>query len=908
MLEQMNRQIDHYQILNVLGQGGMGIVYLAQDTRLKRKVAIKRLKTDLDEGEENSQRNKRLQYEATSLAQLNHPNIVQIYDIIHDADELSLVMEYIEGETLNKHLKEHKVSIKQRLFWLHQIAQGLTAAHRKGLIHRDLKADNILINRDNIAKITDFGIAKNTQSDNTDLTVTGKLLGSYSALSPEQALGQPIDERSDLFSLGILAFKLLCGCHPFGDSTNQNIVVQNILHRAPLPAEKLNSSLDKNLITLLKQLLMKQPQLRPTSAQQVTEELQNIIEYCDDDSEPNFSDTIDIAILEPDIESIYQYSRTEIQSHELTTKQRGKLLSTSLMFIVLILSFMSYWQLNKTSAPTSLYIAVLPPLINKSKVNTEQQELLVDSFSHALQQHVIHSDGLHLVSNHHVQFKNRDYSRIANALSADVLIETVLTCNEQHCEVELNRIETASSNQPSEISQQRWAIKSQQTWPMIVDKQYLNTASDVQHRLTRLFPNHSFTTELNPLSEKEYQQFLRYRHAIINQGQDSPELWSSLLPLKNQYASYLPYLQLMSYLGGLLFDDSGDESYLQALSQLFLVAEQRLGPNLTLTIGRLEIAQRQQDFKLATELLEAISQQSDDTVLALSYRGLLANYQNDYQQANRWYQQALALRPSTLLWYRIANNHFHQGNNSAALNALDSLLKMDKHDVNAKMLMALVYLLDGKLNEAITLYHELIDISPKSQFYSNMGLAYELLGNYNKAEEYFIKAVAISPSNTIWRLNLAGSLQLQGKITQAAMHYQQVIEKSNNSDNDWVVQRNLSEAHVQLGNIDMALQTLHRSLRLAGDNAEVLFNAALVYSLAKQWPVALSYIEQSLSQNLSPIWYQLAWFDDLCRSNPDAFNQLLLNAFSQQDTDEKKTSLRCTPLAESNGLVKAAIK
>jgi len=893
MFDHLNKPLGHYQIISVLGQGGMGIVYLAQDCRLKRKVAIKRLKTNLIEDENDSQRNKRLQYEATSLAQLNHPNIVQIYDIINEADEFSLIMEYIEGETLNKHVKEHKVSVKQRLVWLHQISQGLTAAHQQGLIHRDLKADNILINREHVAKITDFGIAKNTQSDNTDLTVTGKLLGSYSALSPEQALGHPIDERSDLFSFGILAFKLLCGCHPFGDSTNQNIVVQNILHRAPLPAEKLNPSLDKNLIALLKQLLMKQPQLRPTSAQQVAEVLQSIIENCEDDSEPDFSDTIDIAILEPNIESVYLCSPTMNQSRELTTKPRGKALITGLMFVVLILSFMSYWQFNKTSAPTSLYIAVLPPLINDSKINTEQQELLADTFSHALQQHVIHSNSLHLVSNHNAQFKHRDYSRIANALSADVLIETILTCNAQHCEVELNRIETASANQSPEISQQRWAIKSQQIWPMIVDKQYLNTAADVQHRLTRLFPSHTFTTELNPLSEKEYQQFLRYRHAIINQGQDSPELWNTLLPLKNQYGGYLPYYQLMSYLGGLLYDDSGDESYLQALSQLFLVAEQRLGTELTLTIARLEIAQRQQDFKLATQLLEAISQQSDDTVLALSYRGLLANYQSDYQQANRWYQQALALRPSTLLWYRIANNNFHQGNNTAALEALDSLLIMDKYDVNAKILMALVYLLDGQLNEAITLYHELIDISPKSQFFSNMGLAYELLGSYKKAEEYFIKAVTISPSNTIWRLNLAGSLQLQGKVNQAAMYYQQVIEESNSRNNDWVAQRNLSEAHVQLGNIDMSLQALHRSLRLAGDNAEVLFNAALVYSLAKQWPVALSYIEQSLSQNLSPIWYRLAWFDDLCSSNSEAFNRLLSSASSQQSANKKNSSIRC---------------
>lgn len=891
MLDRINRPLGHYQVISVLGQGGMGIVYLAQDSRLNRKVAIKRLKTDLDENEKDTQRNKRLQYEATSLAQLNHPNIVQIYDIIQEADEFSLVMEYIEGETLDKHIKEHKVSVRQRLIWLHQIAQGLTAAHKQGLIHRDLKADNVLINRENIAKITDFGIAKNTQSNNTDLTLTGKLLGSYSALSPEQALGRPIDERSDLFSFGIMAFKLLCGCHPFGDSTNQNIVVQNILHRAPLPAEKLNPNLDDNLVALVKQLLMKQVQLRPTSARQVAEELQSIIENCKDDSEPNFSDTIDIAILNPNIESFHQ--TLSAQNHKLASKPRGVILFTTLIFATLLLSVFSYWQVNKAAAQTSLYVAVLPAVINNSMTNTEQQQLLANTFSNALQQNVIHSNNLHLVSKHSSQFENREYSEIANALSADVLIETVLTCNAQHCEVELNRIESTSANQDPEISQQRWVIKSQQNWPMVVDKQYLNTAVDVQHRMTLLFPDHKFTSEFNPLNEKEYQQFLRYRHAIINQGQDSPDLWKTLLPLKNQYASYLPYYQLMSYLGGLLYDDSGDERYLQDLSQLILVAKKRLGAELTLTIAQLEIAQRQQDFKLATELLDSISQISDDQVLVLSYQGLLANYQGDYQQAKQLYQQALALRPSTLLWYRIANNYYHQGNNTAAIDALDSLLIMDKHDVNAKILMALVYLLDGRLNDAISLYHELIEISPKSQFYSNLGLAYELAGNFHQAEKYFSIAFELNPNNSIWQLNLADALLLQGKTNQAYKHYQKIIKANQDSQENWEAQIMLAQAYVQIGNTADALKALHRSLRLAGDNAEVLFNAALIYSLAKQWQVSLSYIDQSVAQQLSPIWFNLPWFDALCNVEAEAFENLLAKANKKQSNNSTKLQSRC---------------
>jgi serine/threonine protein kinase len=134
--------------------------------------------------------------------------VVQIYDVIDDKEQFALVMEYIEGKILSKQLREHLVSVKQRLIWLQQIAEGLAAAHGKGLIHRDLKTNNILINPDDIAKITDFGIAKSTLGEDSEQTQADKLVGSYSSLSPEQALGLPLSTSSDLFSFGIIAFKL----------------------------------------------------------------------------------------------------------------------------------------------------------------------------------------------------------------------------------------------------------------------------------------------------------------------------------------------------------------------------------------------------------------------------------------------------------------------------------------------------------------------------------------------------------------------------------------------------------------------------------------------------------------------------------------------------------------------------
>jgi serine/threonine protein kinase len=186
-------QIGHYTILSSIGRGGMGLVYLARDTRLDRQVAIKCLRTELFEPHYRE----RFKREALLLAKLNHPHIVQIYDYLETEQQLALVMEYVDGQNLQQHLREHIVSLAQRMQWLIQIAQGLAIAHDAGIIHRDLKAENILINQHKLAKITDLGIAK---SQDFNATLTDHVTGSYGSMSPEQAMGEELDFRSDLFS------------------------------------------------------------------------------------------------------------------------------------------------------------------------------------------------------------------------------------------------------------------------------------------------------------------------------------------------------------------------------------------------------------------------------------------------------------------------------------------------------------------------------------------------------------------------------------------------------------------------------------------------------------------------------------------------------------------------------------
>jgi serine/threonine protein kinase/Flp pilus assembly protein TadD len=206
--------ISHYKILEKLGEGGMGIVYKAEDTKLDRIVAIKFLPSHLSASAENKAR---FIQEAKAAASLNHPNILGVYEIDEQDDSMFFAMEYISGKTLKAHIASLKsatgVPLDEAIGWTRQIARGLKAAHERNIIHRDVKPENIMLTADGQLKVMDFGIAK--LKGNTGMTKTGSSIGTLAYMSPEQAQGVPADHRSDVWSLGVVLYEMLTGEVPF---------------------------------------------------------------------------------------------------------------------------------------------------------------------------------------------------------------------------------------------------------------------------------------------------------------------------------------------------------------------------------------------------------------------------------------------------------------------------------------------------------------------------------------------------------------------------------------------------------------------------------------------------------------------------------------------------------------------
>jgi len=265
-------RIGRYEVEKELGRGAMAVVYKAIDPVIGRVVAIKTIRMEHGMGLEQEELRQRLYREAQSAGNLNHPNIVTIYDIGEEGDLSYIAMEFIEGESLESWMEKNRIPpVEQTVAIIEQIASGLDYAAARGIIHRDIKPGNVLLTSDGRAKIADFGIAKFSTSK---FTQTGMVMGTPAYMSPEQALGHALDGRSDIFSLGVIFYEMLTGERPFSGS-NSTTIIYKIVHEEVVPPCKLNVNLHAGIDYIVRRMLAKNPDERYPSCAEVVQDLRN---------------------------------------------------------------------------------------------------------------------------------------------------------------------------------------------------------------------------------------------------------------------------------------------------------------------------------------------------------------------------------------------------------------------------------------------------------------------------------------------------------------------------------------------------------------------------------------------------------------------------------------------------------
>jgi serine/threonine protein kinase len=354
--ELIGQTISHYNILQKLGEGGMGKVYLAEDTKLNRTVALKFLPSELIRDE---QTRRRFVHEAQATSALDHPNIGAIYEINESDENPFIAMAYYAGGTLREKMAQNDLTIAQVINIVCCIARGLQKSHSKDIVHRDIKPANILFSEDGEPKIIDFGLAK--MMSGSVLTRTGTTVGTIAYMSPEQTQGTKIDQSTDIWALGVILYEMLAGERPFKGEYEQ-AVMYSIINEEPEFISKIRSDIPYTLDKIVNKALDKNPDKRFQSMDEMCEALENALN------------------------DISSGKSVTVSTFRLGRKQRRILMRvTPVLF--LLLAILSYFFFYKDAQATPVSIVLLP-LENITR--DAEQDWFTDGMTDALNQRFTH--------------------------------------------------------------------------------------------------------------------------------------------------------------------------------------------------------------------------------------------------------------------------------------------------------------------------------------------------------------------------------------------------------------------------------------------------------------------------------------------------------------------------------------
>ncbi|MES1240735.1 MAG: protein kinase [Acidobacteriota bacterium] len=843
--------IGPYRVIRRLGAGGMGEVFLAHDPRLDRPVAIKRIR-----GGGDPARRARFLREARLTAALRHPAIVQVFDLVSEGGDDHIVMEHVAGPTLRERLREEgPLRPAQALPIAIAIADGLACAHRHGVVHRDLKSENVLLAPGGQPRIADFGIARRPSSpgENDTLTDADAVLGTYRVMSPEQARGEPTDARSDLFAFGVLLYEMLTGQSPFL-ADNGLATLQRVLHHRPPPASEVDPGIPAELSELIDHLLEKQPLLRPRDAEEVAQRLRALAPGLDDGEATWLPGTTPGPVPGP--------------RKRMGTKALRPALWTVALLLGLALAV--FLALRLRPAPPSLYVAVLAPRLQGPA--GEGGDFLAFAVRGALQGGLTAFEGVFPKGTGEVDAVPSVGGQpevVARAVAADEVLEPTLACQGGSCKVAVSRLRGADGAAV-------WSGSVE-----IPRAEPLTAARALAILLRQAYPDRRLRSGVPALraTAADYSEYLAILQASgEKRGAGGEELLARLAEVRRRSPEFVEAYRLAATLEINDFksrsrDPAGIDRALRLLAQARGLAPG--DPDVRFSNAYAELLAGRLDQGEAA--LAAFETAAPGDVRVLDLRSMLAERRGRPAEALAASRAAVERQPSWPRLYEHAKLARRLGETAEARRSLNLLLSRFPGNPWGRQLLAVVELTNGDPARAAALYEKMAAESPEPGLLVNLGLARMLLGDYPAAAAALEKAVKAEPKNELYLLNLAQARWLEGRKAEGEALCRRVLAISARSaisaisdpaGREWQRLTVRAQALAQLGAREDAVAAAQDALALAPRSGQAAFEAALVYTLVGDRTAALVNARRAVRLGFdAPAWFRLPWFEPL-RADP----------------------------------------